>query len=65
MAVAPKSAKDMRKEELIEELINLAHHQRDDLKEQLRMWRSHSEIEIAKLEKQIRLLDEYIDLHKE
>lgn len=65
MGVAPKSAKDMRKEELIEELINLAHHQRDDLKEQLRMWRSHSEIEIAKLEKQIRLLDEYIDLHKE
>ena len=65
MDVAPKSAKDMRKEELIEELINLAHHQRDDLKEQLRMWRSHSEIEIAKLEKQIRLLDEYIDLHKE
>lgn len=65
MGVAPKSAKDMRKEELIEELVNLAHHQRDDLKEQLRMWRSHSEIEIAKLEKQIRLLDEYIDLHKE
>lgn len=60
-----KSAKDMTKDELVDEVKALAYHQRDRLKQQLTFYRRHSEIEIGKLEQEIKLLDEYLELHND